>query len=129
MRYRTALEIGIGQTEAAPASVVLDLEYGYITEVEILFPAGHAGLTYIQIYHQSRLIFPLTSGQAFRGDDLVVQFDERFPILEVPYSVQVVGWAPDSTLVHTVYVGISVAAPVGVGAMEEVFVPLPEGMI
>lgn len=128
MRYRTSLEIGVGQTEADPASVVLDLEYGEITEVEVLFPAGHAGLTYIQIYHQSRLIFPLTPGQAFQGDDLVVQFDEQFPILEVPYSVQIVGWAPNSTLVHTVYVGISVSVPLGAGLIEDRFVPLPEGM-
>ncbi len=128
MRYRTSLLIGIGQTEADPALTVLDLEAGYITEVEIMFPAGQSGLTYVQIYHQSRLIFPLSPGQAFRGDDLVVQFDERFPILEVPHSVTVVGWAPDATMAHTVFVGISIEAPWVPEGIEEVYVPLPEGM-
>lgn len=129
MRYRTSLLIGIGQTEADPARVVLELERGYITEVEIMFPAGQSGLTFVQIYHQSRLIFPLSPGQAFLGDDLVVQFDERFPILEVPHSVTVVGWAPSATLAHTVYVGISVEAPWATEVFEEVYVPLPEGML
>lgn len=127
MRYRTALTIAAGQTQADPAWVDLDVEYGYITEVELLFPAGHAGLTFVQIYHQSRQIFPLTPGEAFRGDDHVVQFDEKFPILEVPYTVRVKGWAPDATLAHTVFVDVSVEAQLAAGPAEEVFVPLPEG--
>lgn len=128
MRYRAALEIGIGQTWADPAWTVLSLEYGYITEVEIAFPAGHAGLTYVQVFYQSRQIFPLTPGSAFRGDDHAIRFNERFPIFEVPHAVVIVGWAPDSTLVHTVSVGITMEAPppVFVGGFE--YVPLPEGM-
>jgi len=128
MRYRTALEIGIGQTGGDPAWTFLPLEYGYITEVEILFPAGHAGLTYVQMFYQSRQIFPLTPGSAFRGDDHQIRFNERFPILEVPHEILVVGWAPESTLVHTVYVGITMEAPppVSVGGVE--YIPLPEGM-
>ena len=128
MRYRASLEIGIGQTQANPAWTVLNLEHGYITEVEILFPAGHAGLTYVQVYYQSRQIFPLTPGEAFRGDDLAIKFGERFPILEVPHAVLLVGWAPNATLVHTVFVGITMEAPppVFVGGFE--YVSLPEGM-
>jgi len=128
MRYRAALVIPAGTTETDPAWSILDLAYGYITEVELLFPAGHAGLTYVQIYYQSRQVFPLTPGEAFRGDDHVIQFDEKFPIDEVPHEVMVVGWAPDATLNHTVFVDITVEAPppVYVGGFE--YVPLPEGM-
>lgn len=128
MRYRTSLLIHAEQTEDDPDWTILDLEYGYITEVEITFPAGQAGLTYVQIYHQSRLIFPLTPGQAFRGDDHTITMSSRFPILEVPHSVLVAGWAPDATLDHTVFVDITMEAPppVFVGGFE--YVPLPEGM-
>ena len=128
MRYRTSLEIGAGTKMSDPAWTVLNLEYGYITEVEVMFPAGHAGLTYVQIYHQSRLIFPLTPGQAFRGDDHTITMSSRFPILEVPHAVFVVGWAPDATLDHTVFVDMTMEAPppVFVGGFE--YVPLPEGM-
>lgn len=128
MRYRTSLKIGAGTEMSDPAWTVLNLEYGYITEVEVMFPAGHAGLTYVQIYHQSRLIFPLTPGQAFRGDDHTITMSSRFPILEVPHAVFVVGWAPASTLDHTIFVDITMEAPppVFVGGFE--YVPLPEGM-
>lgn len=128
MRYRAALTIPAGTTEDDPAWSVLDLEYGYAIGVEILFPAGHAGLTYVQVYYQSRQIFPLSPGEAFRGDDHQITFNERFPILEVPYQVVVYGWAPNATLDHTVFVDITMDAPpqVFVGGYE--FVPLPEGM-
>jgi len=128
MRYRTSLEIGIGQTQASPAWTVLNLEHGYITEVEVMFPAGHAGLTYVQIYHQTRQIFPLTPSQAFRGDDSTITFEPKFPLLEVPYAVYVVGWAPEATLKHTVFVDITMEAPqpVFVGGFE--YIPLPEGV-
>ena len=128
MRYRTSLLIDAGKTYDDPAWTALNLEYGYITEVEVMFPAGQAGLTYVQIYHQSRLIFPLTPGQAFRGDDHILTMNSRFPILEVPHSVIIVGWAPDATLNHTVFVDITmeVPLPVFVGGFE--YIPLPEGM-
>jgi len=128
MRYRTALTIEAGTTQDDPARTILGLEYGYITEVEVTFPAGHSGLTYVQIYHQSRQIFPLTPGSAFRGDDHILTMSTRFPLLEVPLSVTITGWAPDTTLDHEVFVDISMEAPpaVFVGGFE--YVPLPEGM-
>jgi len=128
MRYRASLTIPAGTAYADPAWTILDLEYGYATEVEILFPAGQAGLTYVQVYYQSRQIFPLTPGEAFRGDDHQITFNEKFPILEVPHEVLITGWAPETTLDHTVYVDITmeVPPPVYIGGFE--YVPLPEGM-
>lgn len=128
MRYRAAFKIEAGATEADPALQEMDLEPGNITEVEMLFPAGHAGLTYVQIYYQTRQIFPLSPGEAFRGDDHVLQFPEAFPIAEVPFMVELRGWAPDATLDHTVYVGITVM-PFPERDVSGVALPgLPEGM-
>jgi len=80
------------------------------------------------VYYQSRQIFPLTPGEAFRGDDHAIKFNERFPILEVPHAVLIVGWAPDATLDHTVFVDITMEAPPpGLVAGVE-YVALPEGM-
>lgn len=120
--------IHAGQTEADPDWTVLPLEYGHITEVEVMFPAGQSGLTYVQIYYQSRQIFPLTPGVAFRGDDHILTMSTRFPILEVPHQVVVYGWAPDATLDHTVFVDVTMEAPpdVFIGGFQ--YVPLPEGM-
>lgn len=128
MRYRTSLTIEAGKTEADPNRVILPLEWGYIVEVEVMFPAGQVGLTYVQIYRQSRQIFPLTPGEAFRGDDHTISMASRFPLLEVPLHVTVVGWAPDATLDHTIFVDITMEAPPPVRVEGGVYVPLPEGM-
>ena len=125
MRYRVGVTIPAGTTKADPVLVELDLEYGYITEVEMLFPAGHAGLTFLQIYHQSRQIFPLTPGEAFRGDDHQIQFNERFPILEVPYAVIIKGWGPSTVYDHEVFVSLTIeaASPAVYGDWTPVMLP------
>lgn len=128
MRYRVGITIPAGTTQADPEIVTLNLEPGLITEVELFFPPGHAGLTYLQIYHQTRQIFPLTPGEAFRGDDTVVQFPEEYPIREVPYAVELHGWAPTATLDHIVFVGITVQSLLVPQVPEGVSVALPEGM-
>jgi len=128
MRYRGSLTIPAGKAENDPATAVIELCYGNIVEVEVLFPAGQAGLTYLTIWYQERQIFPTTPGQAFRGDDHVIEFGERWPILEVPHEVELRGWAPDAALAHTIYVDITVEEPrlIEVGGFR--YVPLPEGV-
>jgi len=108
MRYRGSLTIPAGQTESDPAWAVMGVCAGIITEVEILFPSGHSGLTYLQIWHQERQIFPTTPGETFRGDDNVIQFGEQWPITEVPHRLMLRGWAPEATLNHTIFVEVSV---------------------
>jgi len=103
-----------------PATSTVSLCHGYITEVELLFPAGHAGLTYLQIWHHERQIFPTTDGEAFRGDDHLIGFPERYPITSL--------WSPSAALEHTVYVDITVEAPPPVQVGEFTYVPLPEGV-
>ncbi len=58
MRYRGALTIAAGQTQADPALYELGVCAGIITEVEILFPAGHSGLTHLQIWYLGQANLP-----------------------------------------------------------------------
>ena len=127
MRYRGALTIAAGQTQSDPALYEMGVCAGIITEVEILFPAGHAGLTNLQIWYLGRQIFPTSEGAAFRGDDNVIQFSEQWRIFEVPHILTLHGWAPDAGLDHTVFVEISIqpfAIERGLGSVP---VGLPEG--
>lgn len=113
MRYRGSLTISAGKTEADPATADLELCYGDITEVEIHFQAGCGWLAHLQIWYQSRQIFPLSVGASFIGDDQVIEFAERWPIREVPHQVELRGWAPDASYDHTVAVEITMTAPEG----------------
>jgi len=128
MRYRGSLTIPAGTTQAAPATEDVALCAGIITEVEVMFPAGQSGLTYVQVWYRERQIFPTSAGEAFRGDDHVIQFGEHWIIDEVPHGIQLRGWAPGSTLDHTIYVDISVQALDVVPASGYAPVALPEGM-
>lgn len=127
MRYYGVLTIPAGTAQAVPASQVVALAHGMITEVSILFPPGHGGLTYLQVWHGARQIFPLSPGEAFRGDDHTIEFNERYEIVGVPYWVDLRGWAPDAALNHTIEVSFTVL-PLGSSPITELgFVALPEG--
>lgn len=102
--------------------------FGTISQVFVLFPPGHAGLTHLQIFYQTRQIFPSTPGESFTGDDTQYVFDERWPIFETPHELLLRAWNEDTEHEHTIIVELSVLAP-------EVLVPvmirgpaLPEGM-
>lgn len=129
MRYAAGVTIPANTTEADPHEETLDLCYGRIREVSILFPAGHAGTTHLQIFYQTHQIFPTTPGESFTGDDTVHSFPENLEIHEVPHEVMLRGWNDSTENAHTIYVMLSVL-------LEEITTPvisapvaLPEGMI
>jgi hypothetical protein len=128
MRYSASVTIPANTTESDPHEEYLDVCFGTISQVFVLFPPGHAGLTHLQVFYQTRQIFPSTPGESFTGDDTQHVFEERQPILEVPHRLLLRAWNSDTTYEHTIYVGISVLAP-------EILMPvviqspaLPEGM-
>jgi len=127
MRYRGSLIIGAGQTRTDPALADLSICAGIITEVEVHFPAGHGGLTYLQIWYLGRQIFPTSEGATFRGDDNVIQFTEQWVIKEVPHRLVLHGWAPDAELDHTIFVEVSVQPFEVEPGLGSVPVGLPEG--
>ena len=128
MRYRGSLELTTDNTADNIASSVIELCYGDITEVWVFFPHGHVGLTHLQIFHQERQIFPLTPGESFRGDGFAILITTRWPIHEVPHSVELRGWTEDDTYTHTIYVEISVSTVVLQPVVAWVPAPLPEGV-
>lgn len=129
MRYRKGIWIPAGKTKDDPSSVMLDIAPGVITQVEITFPAGHSGLTNVQVYYHERQIFPTTPGVAFRGDDTLISFNESWAIREVPHQLEIRGWAPLSVYGHTVFVAVSVLEDTSYDDAFGVLVPLPEGFI
>jgi len=128
MRYGAFLEIKAGQLEATPDVKALPVCHGTVTDVDVMFPAGSAGLAYLQIWYHERQVFPQTGGGAFRGDDHLFQFPESLEIDEQPFVLELRGWAPEATLNHVVFVQVTVEAAPEELAPASVYVPLPEGM-
>lgn len=127
MYYLGELTIPAGTSESSPETLAVSLCKGYIKGFRVLFPAGHSGLTRVQVWHHQRQIIPTTPGVALRGDDHPVEFPDRYEISDPPYEVELRGWSPDATLDHTVYVAFEVEAWLVRQAEVAVFVGLPEG--
>ena len=126
MRYRAALTIPANTPESEPAVTTAKLVPGIVTEVELLFPAGHTGLTHVVIYYHERQIFPTSPEQSFCGDDHLITFDEQFAVIEPPYELVVYGWNDDEYYDHTVYVDITVRELYTTQSSEATYVALPE---
>ena len=128
MRYRAALAIPANTPESEPVSTTIKTAPGIVTEVELLFPAGHAGLTHVVIYYHERQIFPTSPEQSFCGDDHLITFDEQFAVIELPYELVVYGWNDDEYYDYTVYVDITVRELYTTQSSEATYVALPEGV-
>lgn len=128
MAYYAALTIPAGTTQADPATAYLELAYGTIETVLILFPPGHAGLTCLQMYYNESQAFPRNLGEYYIGDDTVLSIPTRYPIHEMPWRLELVGWAPDATLDHKVHVEIALIEEALIQGAVAGPIPLPEGV-
>lgn len=123
MQYRFSLEIPAGTLEASPVSLEVPVSYGKLKRYVLFFPAGHAGKTFVQVWYRGRQILPTTLGAAFRGDDLVIDSPEDYPIFDPPFELELRGWSPGATYDHTVFCQfyievLQLALPAGIQWVE-----------
>lgn len=111
MRYRGELTIPANTPESSAVTGTVCLCYGLIRQVFILFPAGHAGLTHLQVCYHERQIFPTTPGQSFTGDDVAIEFSEQQPIFEEPFEIMLRAWNLDESYEHTIHCECYVERP------------------
>ncbi|GAH30181.1 unnamed protein product, partial [marine sediment metagenome] len=57
MRYGAFLEVKAGTLESALATKRMPVCHGIVTDVDVMFPAGAAGLVYLQIWYHERQVF------------------------------------------------------------------------
>lgn len=120
MWYRGSVEVGIGQTAASPATAEVEVCRGTITAFYRLFPQGCSGLVHLQVFYQTRQIFPTTPGQFYIGDGSEILGDASVELDEPEYVLELRGWAPSSKYAHVVYCEFYIARPV-------ISVPVPLG--
>lgn len=111
MQYRGALTVPADTPETDPASLTLAVCYGDLRRIVVCFPAGHAGLVDLQVFYRGRQIIPTTPGSTFRGDDLVIDLPETYPLHDPPFELILLGWSSGSTYEHTIYTIFYVDAP------------------
>lgn len=108
MFYEYSFTIPANTSQAEPEELVCPLAAGIINYIAVLFPAGCAGLAYLQIKRALHHIAPVNPDGAFNSNDEVIAFDEHFELSEQPFQVELVGWNLDDTFVHTLEVRFGV---------------------
>lgn len=127
MWYRGSITVPIGRAAATPITAEVEICRGTIESFYRLFPPGCAGKVHLQIFHQTRQLFPTTPGQSYIGDGSEVLGDASVTIDEPPFVVELRAWSPGTTYHHVVYVEFYIKSEVFLllPVAERDFVPVP----
>lgn len=104
MSYRATFTVPANTLATAPTIEEVSLKRGILTEVDILFPAGAAGMVNFQIWHWEHQLYPYTPGESFVGHNTRIVLRDDYPILEARPVLYLVGWSPGTSYDHTIYV-------------------------
>ena len=108
MLFKTDLLVPPTATVANPATETIKLCEGHISHSFLLFPAGCAGLVWVQIWLNGYQLIPWERGEWLRGDDHIIQDNGRYEIPGEPRLLVIKGYADGAALNHTIQVGVEV---------------------
>ena len=133
MWYRGSVTIPSNTLASAPVSAVVEVSPGTIQKFYRLFPPGCAGLVSLQVFYQTRQIFPTTPGQSYIGNGSEILGDSSVILDEPEYVLELCGWSPTTSYQHIIYCEFYITEPtIYVPIVQErVFVPVPglEGVL
>ena len=104
MWYRGRVTIPANTAKSEYAFANVGICPGQITRFYRLFAPGCSGMVHLQVFHQTRQIFPTTPGESYIGDGSEILGDATIEVDEAPYILQLRGWSPDTAYPHTVAV-------------------------
>jgi len=118
MHYDFDIEIPAITPKTDPLIVRKKVCYGILRKVGIYFRGGCADLAHVKIYHWESQIFPTNVDGDYAYDNYVVEFEEYYPILEVPYELTLRLWNDDDTFPHTISFMFLILHPTTIGRPE-----------
>lgn len=130
MWYRGSVTVPIGRLASDPKVAIVEVCPGTITKFYRLFPPGCAGKVFLQVFYQTRQIFPTTPGESYVGDGSEILGDASVALDEPEYILELRGWAPDTSYQHIVYCEFYIARPTVYipVVLEKPFIPVPAGL-
>lgn len=118
MWYRGSVTVTANTLESAKATAEVEVCPGVITRFYRLFPPGCTGLVHLQVFYQTRQIFPTTPGESYLGNGSEILGDASITLDEPEYVLELRAWSPGTSYQHIVYCEFYVARSV-------VRVPIP----
>jgi len=111
MIYSKNIEIPTNTEQDDPSTLLLNLCYGIIRQIDIGFPAGCHGLVGIKLKRGLHSLFPVGEQNWFTGDDVNISFDEQYMLLYEPFHLSIEAYNLDDTYNHTIVFRIGVELP------------------
>ena len=93
---------------------ILKMQMGIIYKIEISFPPGSAGNLHIQICDALHQVWPTNEGADFAGDNVEIEFDDEYPLIQPPYELECFTWNTDTLWDHVLYLRLGIKAVSGV---------------
>jgi len=87
-------------------SQTLRLTRGIIKRVDLVFPAGCAGLVGVRIVKHSFQVIPLNYPKWIETDAETVSIQSEIDLTEIPYELEFQGYNLDDTFEHTIRVRV-----------------------
>jgi hypothetical protein len=109
MIFQHKLTIPLNTPQTSPFRQAKKIERGLIYQVEIQFPAGHAGLVGFRMYDGGHQIYPSNPGEWFIGDNQIMPFPDSYLKLAEPWEFVFEGYNESTDYSHTVYVRLGLA--------------------
>lgn len=101
MQFAFDILVPANTTEQDPYRVATPLDYGQLVKVSVYFPWGCAALCGIRILHYEHQLFPTNLDEWFKGNEILIEFDCRYDILEGWNDFKVEGYNEDDFYAHT----------------------------
>ena len=110
MIYMADVTTPVGATEEAPHRTVLKVTKGLVYKFHLYMPHGAMGMHYVQVYDGSFQLWPTTTGRAFRGDGIQVDWDDIYFKSSEPFEFQIRTWNTDTVYEHGVIIGVGMVS-------------------
>lgn len=94
-----------------PEIKVCKLCYGIIYRVTLFWWPGPHGLVHVTVNRALHQLLPTNPEESFHYDFYCHVMDERIPLLEPPFQVELKGWCVDCDYDHEIKAGIGVLPP------------------
>jgi len=87
-------------------SQTLRLSRGIIKRIDLVFPAGCAGLVGVRLLKQAFQVIPLNYPKWIETDGETVSIQTEIYLTEIPYELEFQGYNLDDTFEHTIRVRV-----------------------
>ena len=88
-------------TQASPHRETLPLDAGTVTQVDVVFPPGPAGLLHVTIWQGAAQLWPSNGDGSFASDAETLSWAEDFDLLQPPHELTAVCWNDDDSYPHS----------------------------